>query len=435
MIRYQIRINQLANGMYVYSQPGDKSNLSSIGVCAGSIHTPSGKVGLPHLVEHLLCKHSTQYTEEEVNSNLLRYCGLPDERGIYTTFNRTVYGHDATAHKTHMLKTFGMFANMLEERFVDSRTLQVEKAAVHQEYWLRGKNNPESEINEALRAALYSQHSGGIHPISLRVDAEIPDLKSITLGDINNFAAEHYVPNNMFMIMLGPKTKEVLAIAEKTFGHWPAKPARNLGLKKPLGLKRFSFFEPMNKTVRRDIYFRGANQVHAAVGFRTGHYDSPDVPALTVLANLLHHRLIMILRDKNTDFNKGCYRVYCENERTSLHGMLAVQFATLSQDFAEHAYDTILKQVGDLANKLPSSEEFIVAQHSVRNSFQVIWRSAVFYVADYIGDCIANGDPYLVGLHNYPKAIMGVTRKKITEVARKYLTGAHAAVFLSPRRG
>lgn len=421
MIRNPVRVGQLANGLRFYTWPGYKVNLSAIGVRAGSVHAPKGKVGLPHLVEHLLARHSSNVTVQEINRLLLEHCGGPDGYNIRIGYVDTLYGHDMTARPYQMRKLLRLFAELLEARIIDAESVAVERAAVHQEYWLRSKDVAETELGEMLRVATF-----GNHPISLRVDGEIPDLKSITSEDIKRFITRHYVAPNMFALILGPSYKESAQLAKELFGHWPNTPAPSKDM------TRFQQTKPMSRNTRTEKTMRGIHQTHAAVSFRTGNFHSSDSIIVEVLTELLAHNLRERLREENRRFDSGCYRVYGSTEQTYIHGCMSFQWASKNGRFCEEAIGVMLEEARKIADGKADPANFKAAKGSCVNKFEISWAGVPLDVAEMVVEATSNGDEELVGLHQYPLKLRAVTLADVQAAAAKYLTGHFATAIIRP---
>jgi zinc protease len=421
-MRNPVRVGRLANGMTFYAQPGYRVNLSAIGAKVGSIHAPRSKVALPHITEHLMARHSSHMTVDDINLMLLEFAGDPDSRNIRIDLTNTLYGHDMLAYSHHMKQLFSAFAQLLEERVLDAESIAVEKSVINNEIFLRGKDVAESETTDALRALLFKNH-----PAGLRIDGEIPDLKSITPEDVKRFVHKHYRASNMFVIMLGPSYREVSRLVHQKFGHWPKMPALSNGF------ARYAAYRPPKGNLYSEQVRGGIHQTHMAFGFRTEGYLSDDSIALKLLSLILHHILVTRLREQNLKFNQGAYRVYTFSENSFIHGLFSVQLASRSAKYIEYSRAVILEEIERLAYSLPPAEIFHVAQRSLRNQHRCNWGEIPLWTCEAVAMAASNGDPDLVDLHKHPEQLMAVTRHDIRRVVRKYLQHPHGCAIIRPR--
>jgi len=265
------------------------------------------------------------------------------------------------------------------------------------------------------------------HPAGIRVDAEIPDLKSATPEDIQRFIRRYYVAANMFVVMFGPPFREVSEIVHNTFSHWPKMPPPKTGL------DRFGEFQPLRRKLYEEEHRRGIHQTHVAVGFRTEGYSSQDSIALDILAEIWRYHLSARLREQNRSFNAGTYRVYALSERTFVHGLLGAHFATTSARYADYGRLVILEESQRLAEQLPDVAVFHAAQKSLRNQFRCCWGNVPLWTCEQVAMATSNGDPDLIGLHSYPERLDAVTRRDIRRVAQKYFVHPHGLAVIRPR--
>ena len=146
--------------------------------------------------------------------------GADNNRNIRTDRTSVFYGHGDLLRRKHMLIVFDMMASFVHPRtrIVDPERLLIEAGAVHQEFYLRGKDFIESLLDDLFHRTMYTKN-----PIRHRVDCEVEDLKSITPQDVERFLRRYYVPKNAFAIILGPKTEDAKAMAERYFADWEGK--------------------------------------------------------------------------------------------------------------------------------------------------------------------------------------------------------------------
>ena len=421
MVRTPVRFGTLDNGLMFYAHPGGSQNLSAIGVRAGSLETPGGKVGLPHLIEHLLARNSATYTVEQVNLMIMEFCGGPGLHNIRIDRCSTLYGHDMFAWKHQMTRMFGVFANLLESVLVDADSVASEKATVRQEYFLYGKDVMEQDIEDMLAALVFKNH-----PAGLRIDAEIPDLKSITPADIEQFIRRYYRASNMFVTMFGPSYKEVSRLVRKTFGHWPALPEPR---KRSAPQNSFS---PLRQIIQQEERRRGIHQTHVAVGFRSEPHGSPDTAALDILCRIWRHKITNRLREDNRDFSSGIYRAYTYSEKTRLHGLLEASFATTSPKYADYGYEVVLEEAERLGGRLTEQDLFRAARNSALNQFQISWTNVPLDVCEMVVEATCNGDRERSGLHSYSESLRAVRREDVRRVAQKYFNHPHALAMIRP---
>jgi len=428
----KIKIGTLKNGMVVYAQSdySRSSHLWSIGVRAGSLHDPPGKIGLAHHTEHVICAQSNMYTSEEMDLLCERLTGGP-EGNIYIATGResTCYGPaDFLPMRRKMEKLFGAFAGMLRDQIITPESFAAEAAAIHNEFYLRGYHDMDSTIYDMVHRHLYTTN-----PARNSVLGSVNDVRRITIKDTINFAKTYYVPSNMFLVLLGPRFKEAMNIAQKYFGDW-----------NPPTIPMVPWIRFKDSIYQDDIFpgglgkssvhlgRRGVKQHYVAVAFRTEPSDTKDGAAIEVLGRLLAHRMKRRLRDANTDFEKGVYRFLHYTERTFMHGVIYFYFASVSGDFATYGEQVIQEECEKVKQKLVPAKEMSAFVESLQDQYKSMMTRCPAELLEGILTSASNGDDELIGLYDYGDSLKKLTRQKLRAVANKYFTENYLTVRICP---
>jgi predicted Zn-dependent peptidase len=420
-MRNEVKIGRLRNGLAFYSQARNVSNVARIFAKVGSFHNPKRKTGLVHLVEHVLARESSRYSKREVDAMLLKYCGGPGNYEIKTDFTTTSYGNPDAYRRFYMMRSFRMMANLLRERLITEEGINVEKAAIHQEYLLYGEDHLEFKVDGLFHEAMW----GKKHPAGRRVDAELDELRKMSAKDIKRIINRYYVPANMGVVMLGPSHEAVRGHVREAFGDW--EPTNSIPhIPEPE-------FRPLTRSKRLKAVKRGIRQYHVCVGFPTENFSSADAAALDILAEIWAFEGKRALRDGNQDFNKGVYRCFGMAPRSRMHGMIYLWFASSSRDYAYKSIDTVLGLANNLGNFFAKHDAWDSALISLLANYYEAFGSSPDSLADTVMDSVANGDEELISLHNYPSDLRRVNRHKLRAVANKYFTKEHCVAILQPR--
>lgn len=259
----QVTIHRLANGLTVYLSPNRQIPriTAHIAVRAGGAQDPQDSTGMAHYLEHMLFKGSRRlgtldaekekvqldrisetyeklfaetdpekrkalYAEiDAVNQEAAKYA-IPNEidkvyktlgiTGVnaFTSNERTVYVCDMPKNRLEA------WAKLEADRFAAPvfRLFQTEIETVYEEK-NRSLDNPGSIIYEALEGALYKGH-----PYATPILGTIEHLKNPSLAKMYAFYNEHYVPNNMALVLAGDFEPETaMPVIEKYFGGWSPK--------------------------------------------------------------------------------------------------------------------------------------------------------------------------------------------------------------------
>jgi predicted Zn-dependent peptidase len=428
-MRRSVKFHPLENGMMLYYRPhrqDRQDNVSGIGVRAGSIHDPPGKSGLAHFAEHVLTYRSRKYPDpKEVDRILSKYLGDPDsgDWNIRVDRSNTFFGHGLLLRRKHMLIVFDLLSSFLRPhyRILDVDGAKSEIAAIHQEYFLRGIDIPETFLDDLMHQTMYDKN-----PARNRVDCDESNLGKMTPEDVRRFLRRYYVPSNMFVIIFGPTLDQAQKLAEKCFGDWDTKTVPILDYDHSDDLPKFSNIKP------REVPREGINQYHCAIGFPTENYLSDDAETIDVLGRILGFRLLCLLRGNNTDFDGGVYRVPVETERSLVHGMIYVSFATKSKDFEAAAEDVVIKEVKRLKSELVGQNELDMAKSRTFAEYWDAFWNTTEVLSELVIAAASNGDANLVRLHEFPERLKKVNSHRLRDVANKYLTKNYVRVLIKP---
>src|SRR3989344_9611131 len=280
----RINVTIFDNGIHLYSMANSNLNLSAIGFRSGSIHAPPGLSVMNHLVEHIVCRRGTNYTEREAERIMNRYMGGTHGVDINIRCDRSsvLFGHGDLRRREYMWKCFDMNADLVKSAMLDAcglgprvlshKGLKVEKAAIHNEYRLRGTDIAEEHIYDLLHWQMYERN-----PARRRIDCGLNDLKGIKLDQVRQFIRDRYTTKTMFVILIGPKNNEAVEKVRECFGDLPKRSPVPLDYDHsddlPVldGIRSFELIRP------------GIRQSHVAIAFPTGKYLSKDSVALDVL--------------------------------------------------------------------------------------------------------------------------------------------------------
>lgn len=421
-----VKFDRASNGMMCYSQVSSAAHMGGVGVKAGSVNDPPGKRGLAHLTEHILFGGYDEESDRDVGLNYYeKYMGGPDAFAkVETGFVYTFYGADQLLWRPHVLDWFDRMSKLLSERRVTSIATAREKAAVHNEYFMRGNDDLVGMLGIYLRQLIYQSN-----PVVNRIDCELPEFESVTAADVRNFIRKWYVPKNMFAILFGPPLAEVKKRVEKNFSNLTS-------LAEPkLEFKPADCAPALVGVKTRTIISPKTSQHHFVLGFPTETFATRDAEAIDVLSRILSFRLRTRLRHDNQDFRKGVYRAFATADRTYLHGLISIWFATVGNfEYLMMAEKMVLEEVERLKVGLVSADELDAMKKNMEWQYRAIFRDAPGFLADQVVAHVANGDEELLGLHSFLPNMAKVTRKRIREVANKYFTSNFARIIVQPQQ-
>lgn len=307
-----VQMTTLENGLKVYFSVNDKEPKIStnIVVFAGSKHDPAETTGLAHYFEHLMFKGSENFGTidyamekpllDEIEQLFEVYRKTQNEekrKVIYAQIDRlsvlasklaapneydkmlNVIGATGTNAYTSNEKTVYVNtipSNQLEtwldiefERFSKPviRLFHTELETVYEEK-NRAMDSDSRKLFEELLKNVFPTHQYGTQTTLGTVE----DLKNPSIKNVKKFFNQHYVPNNMAIVMAGDFNPETaLAKIKSTFGQMENKtvPAYNPPKESPIT-------EPIEKEIV------GVDAEKVYIGFRFPGASSKDADLLTM---------------------------------------------------------------------------------------------------------------------------------------------------------
>jgi predicted Zn-dependent peptidase len=425
-IKGRINVTVFENGIHLYSVANSNANLSAIGFRSGSIHDPLGLNGMNHLVEHMMARRGARHTERDAERLFCRYMGGTHGPEINIRCDRSsvLFGHDDLRRRDYMWKCFDLCADLVKSamldaygygpRVLDSAGLKVEKAAVHNEYRLRGTDVVEEYIYDLMHWHMYKSN-----PARFRIDCELNDLEKVKLEQVRQFIRNRYTTKSMFIILIGPKHNEAVEKVREYFGDLPQRNPT------PFDYDRSDDQPVLDGTKSIEIIRPGIRQHHIAIAFPAGNYLSNDSEALDVLTSIWEHRIEQRLREENRDFNTGIYHPEAWFPRTFTHGMIGAWFSTVGDsEYVERAIAMAIEECEKLKvdESVELEEDCEDRKAYLKDAFDqtLIWYP--INLCEAIVEATCNGDPKLKHFSSYYQRLRKVTPKRIREMARQYFT-------------
>jgi len=423
---------ELKNGFRYYSQFDISANVCGVGIKCGSMHDPPKKRGQAHLMEHMRCRSSPKYVGEQVDLLMEKYMGGPgDDTDINVRIDRasTFFGNNSLLYRRHLVICWDMWVELVLNGVLDVNGLDVEKAAIHQEYFLYGKDVMYNLVDDLIHQVMYDKN-----PARNRVDCEPGELATITLEQMRQFYNSMYASSqNMFAVILGPQHKEVKRMVERSFDWLP-----NKG-RLVLDIDMSDKFPQLQRIKSLEISRRDIGQYHLAIGFPTRPYlescKNGDAEALDVLARILAFRLRMKLREGNRNFDQGVYQVLTYTPRTFAHGMIYIWFATKDLEFAKTGEEIFLKECADLRQNLVREEELDAMASNILYNYLDAHIKTPGTLSELIIDAVCNGDEDLTYLNSFRERLSKIrqNRGRIRKAANDYFSlPNYARVMISP---
>lgn len=291
------QLRTLPNGLEIIVKEDHSAPVVSVqawvrtGSCLEDAHLGAG---ISHLVEHMVFK-GTATTGPAEQARMVQAIG--GYLNAYTTFDRTVYYIDAPVEGVDTV--MDVLADLVSRAAFPEAEFEKEKDVIRREIDM-GEDDPDSRHSHLLFETVFRTHPMG-QPIIGHLDL----FNRITHAEMAAYYRRHYTPDNMFFVVVGPLTADVV---EK-------KLAKRLGaLPRGGGAPVVMAAEP-EQLGRREAHIEFPTELSKlTLAWRIPGLTHPDIPALEVLAEILGQgrssRLYRRLRDEKAlvhGIGASCY--------------------------------------------------------------------------------------------------------------------------------
>ncbi len=391
----------LPNGLEVLVKEDHARKVAALQlwVKVGSADETDSERGISHLIEHMAFKGTERRGLGQIAAEIE---GLGGDVNAYTSWDETVFHVTVPAQAT--TQGLDILLDAVLRPTLDPDELQKEKQVVLEEI-LEGEERPERKASKLLFKTAYTAS-----PYKYPIIGYRETVEKFTREDILNFRKKWYVPENMFLVIVGDvdSTKVVKDVEAMT------KDLKPTGFFRP---PRPS--EPAQKAIRsafeRD---KNSRETRLNIAFHIPSIEGNDVNALDLAADILgardSSRLVRLLKKE-----KGLVNSISSYALTPKEPGLMLISATLDSKNIDAVTKGVMDELTKLAKEPPSEEElerakvYIESQHVyARETVQGIARSIGNYHAD-LGD--GNYEDKYLRLNR------AVTPPQISEVVAKYL--------------
>ncbi len=375
---------------------------------AGSAHDPADKAGLANLVASLLDEGTTTRSSAQLAEQIEFVGGSLSARASedYTTATVRVLKKDADLG-------LSLLADILQNPVFPKHEFERVRSEVIGQL-ISEKDDPGTVAMRAFHQTIFAGH-----PYRWPVAGTEDTIPLIAQQDVQAFHAQHYLPNQTILSLVGDLTQdEAATLITKYFGEWKAGPAPTAKVAKGQPLTR-----PTLKLINKEL-----SQSSIVLGHLGVNRSNPDYYALTVLNQILGaggfgSRLMDNIRDK-----QGlAYGVMSLFEARVAPGPFYISLQTRTEA-TNQAIAGVLHELRAIRETPVSDQELADAKAYLMGSFALR--------LDTTGKLAQTLS--LVELHNlgldyfnqYPRWIDRVTKDDILRVSRQYLDPHHYALVV-----
>ncbi len=398
----------LKNGMKVVVREDHRAPVVThmVWYRVGSMDETSGTTGVAHVLEHMMFKGTKKYPDGSLSRIV---AGLGGKDNAFTNTDYTAYFQQIP--KANLEKMMELEADRMSNLQFRDADFQKEIRVVMEERRWRTDDQPNAQVDEALRATAFNAH-----PYHWPVVGWMNDLQNMTVNDAGNWYEKWYAPNNATMVVVGDvNVAEVKRLAEKHFGH--IQPKKLIPTKPQV--------EPVQKGIRRVAVKAPAENPSVVLAYKVPTLEDVekdgDVYALDVLATVLDGYDNARLSSSLVRKNQVAIDVNADYSAIGRGPALFVVEGTPAKGVSVDELEKRLKQeIANIAEKGVSPEELQRVKMQLISS-QIYKRDSMFGQAMEIGIFEMSG----IGQKKIDRIIeklKEVTPEQVQAVARKYFS-------------
>ena len=389
----------LPNGLTVLSErmPGVRSVAFGAWVRAASLHESRDKMGVSHLLEHMVFKGTAKRSAKQIALELEALGGSLD---AYTSREHTVY--QARVLDEHLDIAADVIGDFVFRPSLRKKDLELERKVVLEEIAMV-EDTPDDLVYEVHNEALWGPHPYGYSILGTR-----DSVSALGVDDLRALHARAYHPSQLIVAASGNVGHdELLASLERT-GWTEERPGDAARLVVPVPVP----LAPLRKHVKRD----GA-QTHIVVGSATVPHGDPRRHALVLLSVLLGGGMSSRLFQRVREELGLAYAVYTFQSFHADTGMHGVYVGT-GPETAREALDAIDAELASVAaNGLPA-DELAMGKSQLKGQITLSLESVSARMYRCAGVELY-GEPYRT-LDEMLALVDAVTVEEIADVARDF---------------
>ena len=403
----------LPNGLTVLSEhmPGVRSIAFGAWVRAASIHEPRDRMGVSHLLEHMVFKGTSTRSAKDIALSLESLGGALD---AYTAREHTSY--QARVLDEHLEHAADVIADLVFRPLLRAEDLKLERRVVLEEISMV-EDTPDDLVFELHNESLWGQHPYGYSILGTR-----DTVSALGVRELRELHERAYHPPQLIIAAAGNVEHDrLLETLERT--GWTA---RARGEETPLSAPTPVPAPPTYRHVSKD-----AAQTHIVYGSRMVPHGHPlryaAVLVSTVLGAGMSSRLFQRVREE-LGLAYSVYTFQSFHADTGVHGV----YVGTAPETAAEAAAAIREELTQVAAKGLTLEEIAAGKSQLKGQSTLSLESVSSRMYRAAGVDLY-GEPYKT-LDQLLAEIEAITEEQVRTVCRDYFSpDAQTVVSLGPR--
>jgi predicted Zn-dependent peptidase len=379
-------------------------------VRAASLHEPRDRMGVSHLLEHMVFKGTRRRSAKEIALSLEQVGGSLD---AYTSREHTVY--QARVLDEHLEIAADVIGDLVFEPVIRPTDLALERNVVIEEIGMV-EDTPDDLVFELHNAAVWGDHPFGYSILGTR-----ETVSALGVDDLKQLHARAYRPSHLVVAAAGNVDHDkLIEILAKT--GWSERPT---GKAKALSVPKAKPADPSRKHVNRD-----GSQTHIVLGSPTIGHQDPRRHAMVLLSVVLGGGMSSRLFQRIREELGLAYSVYTFQTFYKTCGVQGVYVGTAPKT-AKAALEAIEQELALVVDNGLPEEEIAQGKGQLKGQITLSLESptARMYRAAAVD---LYGEPYR-SLDEMLALVDAIEAKTIHELAREFLVpSAQTVVSLGP---
>jgi predicted Zn-dependent peptidase len=350
-----VQKRELKNGLVVATEVMPHLRSVSLGVWmkCGSRFEAEHNTGISHFIEHLLFKGTNKRSAAQIAE------AIDSVGGQLNAFTEKEYvGYYAKVLDEHLSLAFDLLSDIVLRPTFPADEIERERNVIFEEINMV-EDSPQELILDLFMEAFWKKH-----PLGRPISGTKKSVAAISRKDVRRFFDSHYTARNTIIAVAGNiRHWDVYRLAERYFS----------------GLKEGDVSDPgkppdvfPGRTVRRKAHLE---QTHVCLGTVAPPIAAEERFCAHLLSNILGGgvscRLFQNIREK-----RGLvYSIYSMLNLYRDAGSLVV-YAGAAHDKAAQVVDLVLREFGNMREKLVSAQELKRAKEYVKGSIMLSLESS-----------------------------------------------------------
>lgn len=403
----------LPNGLTVLTEllPGVRSVAAGVWVRSASAHEARGKMGVSHLLEHMVFKGTERRTARQLALELEVRGGALD---AYTS-------RDHTNYQAHVLdedlpRAVDVLTDLVRHPLLRDEDLQLERNVVLEEI-ATVEDTPDDLVHELFGDQLWPDHPYGYSILGTR-----ETVGALSADDLQSMHRSGYYPGNCVIAAAGRlEHQQLLELLERE--GWFAGDEHKAG-RPPIP----------GRAARRGVELReerDSAQVHMVFGSDTFPYRDRRRFALSILTNIFGGGMSSRLFQRIREELGLAYAIYAYQQFLQSAGVAGVYVGTQPKT-ADQAADAIRAEYARLSSEGLTESEVAEGRQQLRGQVMLSLESPVSRMTR-MATMVMQGEGYRA-LDAILDEIANVRRETVNELAAEFFRPERQTVVrLGPR--